>query len=133
MINTRLVAELVLRARRRALIMLDPQRHPVKHNLPRLTLFSCMAFCPAVPSPTRTPSQLKLTAPDARPVRAARTGVKVWDLRTGLELPELTADLVRDRPAANRPAFAYNGDVVYALFASEDGIDSYAFDGTPRP
>jgi WD40 repeat protein len=60
-------------------------------------------------------------------------GGKVWDLRTGLELLELTADLLHDSRAGGRPAFAYDGDVVYGLFASEEGIDSYAFDGTPRP
>jgi WD40 repeat protein len=69
-------------------------------------------------------------SPDGRRLFA---GGKVWDLRTGLELLELTPDLVRDRPAASRPVFAYDGDLVYGLFASEEGIDSYAFDGTPRP
>jgi WD40 repeat protein len=57
---------------------------------------------------------------------------KVWDVKTGLELLTLTRDLVGSRERErDTPIFAYDGDVVHGVFASEDGIDVYGFDGTP--
>jgi WD40 repeat protein len=59
---------------------------------------------------------------------------KVWDMSTGLELMQLTPELLGGRPRKGTPPeYAYDGTVVRCLFASDDGIDVYAFDGTPRP